>query len=147
MQKTGRLKISNGEARVDGTLLARKGAADPLGAAADFLTNLGLRDGQCVTVTGEPGTVGDKAVLFVESANAADENLCGGAPAGVFAERVAALAPASTRSPVLPAKKKARKAKAKSAKRPKGKNAKKIKKQKASKRPKRSKKKPQKRRS
>jgi hypothetical protein len=127
--------------------LARKGADDPFGAAADFMTNLGLRDGQYVTVTGEPGTVGDKAVLFVESARAADESLCGGAPAGAFAERVAVPALASSRSPVPPPKKKGRKAKAKSAKRSKGKNAKKIKKQKASKRPKRSKKKAQKRRS
>jgi hypothetical protein len=146
MEKTGRLKLSNGEARVNGTLLARKGADDPLGAAADFMTNQGLRDGQCVTVTGESGTVGDKAVLFVDSAKAADETLCGGAPAGAFTERVAALAPTSTRSPVQPAKKKGRKAKAKSAKRSKGKSAKKAKKQKANK-PKGSKKKAQKRRS
>ena len=147
MEKTGRLKLSNGEARVDGTLLARKGAADPLGAAADFMTNLGLRDGQCVTVTGESGTVGDKAVLFVDSAKAADETLCGGAPAGVTAERVAALAPASTRSPVSPAKKKGRKAKAKSANGPNGKSTKKTEKRTAGKRPKGIKKKPQKRRS
>src|SRR5947209_8510416 len=122
MEKTGRVKIANGEARLDGSLLARKGADDPLGAAADFLSNLGL-DGKCVTVTGASGTVGDKEVFFITSAKEADEALCGGAAA----EGIAAFAaPAPRRAP---AAKKAAKRKAKPAKRPKNRPAKKSGKQ------------------
>lgn len=76
MEKTGRLTKSNGEARVDGTLLAREGAADPFGAAKDFVDSRGLVDGQCITVTGEMGKVSDKTVIFVDSADGVDETLC-----------------------------------------------------------------------
>jgi|SRR5579884_132794 len=78
MTKTGRLAISNEESRLDGTLLARKGATDPFGAATSFLRNLGLRDGDCITVSGENGTIGSVSVIFMDSASKADESLCVG---------------------------------------------------------------------
>lgn len=81
MTKTGRLTISNEDSRLDGTLLARKGAPDPFGAATSFLRNLGLRDGDCITVSGENGTIGSVSVIFMDSASEADESLCVGAPA------------------------------------------------------------------
>ena len=89
MDKTGRLKISNGESRLDGTLLARKGATNPLGAATDFLNNLGLNSGDCTHVTGTSGTVGDAPVIFMDSANGVDEAQCVGAVAEVAMERLA----------------------------------------------------------
>jgi hypothetical protein len=78
MTKTGRLTIENGESRLDGTLLARKGAPDPLGAATSFVANLGLRDGDCITVSGESGTIGSTPVIFIDSASKAQESLCSG---------------------------------------------------------------------
>ena len=88
VDKTGRLKISNGESRLDGTLLARKGAANPLGAGTDFLTNLGLNSGDCTHVTGTSGTVGDAPVIFMNTANGVDEAQCAGAVAEVAMERL-----------------------------------------------------------
>ena len=81
MTKTGRFTISDEDSRLDGTLLARKGAADPFGAATSFLRNLGLRDGDCISVSGESGTIGSVAVIFIDSASKADESLCVGAAA------------------------------------------------------------------
>jgi len=81
MTKTGRLTISNEDSRLDGTLLARKGAPDPFGAATSFLRNLGLRDSDCITVSGENGTIGSVSVIFIDSASKADESLCVGAGA------------------------------------------------------------------
>ena len=81
MTKTGRLTIVNEESRLDGTLLARKGAPDPLGAATSFLRSLGLRDGDCITVSGENGAIGSVSVIFIDSASKADESLCVGARA------------------------------------------------------------------
>jgi len=81
MTKTGRLTIENEESRLDGTLLARKGEPDPLGAATSFLRNLGLRDGDCITVSGDNGTIGSVSVIFIQSASKADESLCVGTPA------------------------------------------------------------------
>jgi hypothetical protein len=89
VDKTGRLKISNGESRLDGTLLARKGAANPLGAATDFLTNLGLNSGDCTHVTGKSGSVGDAPVIFIDSANGVDEAQCAGAVADVAMQQLA----------------------------------------------------------
>ena len=93
MTKTGRLSIQNGESRLDGTLLARKGAPDPLGAATSFLNNLGLRDGDCITVSGESGTIGSASVIFMDSASKAQESLCSGA--SVATEAMALRVPGS----------------------------------------------------
>jgi hypothetical protein len=77
MTKTARLKTSNGDSRLDGTLLAREGAPDPLGAATNFLNNLGLHDPDCITVTGKDGTLNGEAVIFIDGASKTDESLCG----------------------------------------------------------------------
>jgi hypothetical protein len=104
MTKTGRLSQSNRESRLDGTLLARKGAPDPFGAATDFLTNRGLGDGDCITVTGESGVIGGTSVIFMDTADKADESLCkssqAATPEGVraFAMTAAASPKAKTRA-------------------------------------------------
>jgi len=93
MTKTGRLTIVTEESRLDGTLLARKGAPDPLGAATSFLRSLGLRDGDCITVTGENGTIGSVSVIFIDGASKADESLCVGAPAAAEVMALRSAAP------------------------------------------------------
>jgi len=108
MIRTGRLSISNEESRLDGTLLARKGAADPLGAATSFLRNLGLRDGDCISVSGDTGTIGAVSVIFIDSASKVDESNCSGGATLPAAMALRSAAPAAT--PV------AKKVKAKSAK-------------------------------
>jgi hypothetical protein len=112
MTKTGRLTISNEESRLDGTLLARKGAPDPLGAATSFLRNLGLRDGDCITVSGESGTIGSVSVIFIDSASKADESLYAGAAA---APEMMALRPAAPVKTIAGKKGKAKAAKKKKA--------------------------------
>jgi hypothetical protein len=49
---TGILRISNGDSRISGTLLGRKGDGDPYGAATSFLEENDCHDSDCVTVTG-----------------------------------------------------------------------------------------------
>jgi hypothetical protein len=93
MTKTGRLTIANEESRLDGTLLARKGAPDPLGAATSFLHSLGLRNGDCITVSGENGTIGSVSVIFIDSASKADESLCVGARAAAEMMALRSAAP------------------------------------------------------
>jgi len=93
MIKTGRLRIDNGESRLDGTLLARKGAPDPLGAATSFLANLGLRDGDCITVSGENGTIDSTSVVFMDSASKAQESLCSEAAVAADALALRAATP------------------------------------------------------
>jgi hypothetical protein len=78
MTKIGRPTGKDGGSRLDGTLLVRKGAPDPFGAAASFLNNLRLRDGDCITVTGESATIGSTPVIFMDSASKAQESLCSG---------------------------------------------------------------------
>ncbi len=95
MTKTGRLTIANEDSRLDGTLLARKGAPDPFGAATSLLRNLGLRDGDCISVSGENGTIGSVSAIFIDSASKADESLCVGAP--VAAEAMALRPTASVK--------------------------------------------------
>jgi hypothetical protein len=95
MAQTGRLTISNGESRLDGTLLARKGAPDPLGAATNFLGNLGLNDGDRITVTGGNGSIGGASVIFIESAAKADE----GVALAAAMETTAAVTATPRRSP------------------------------------------------
>jgi len=112
MTKTGRLTITNEESRLDGTLLARKSAPDPLGAATSFLRNLGLRDGDCITVSGESGTIGSVSVIFIDSASKADESLCVGAAA---APEMMALRPAAPVKTTAGKKAKAKAAKKKKA--------------------------------
>jgi hypothetical protein len=89
MEKTGTLKITNGESRVDGTLLARNVASgqDPFGAATDFVKDNGCDDGDCVTVT---GTLQGK-ILYIDSAKKVSDDRC--APAQADALRLAVAAP------------------------------------------------------
>jgi hypothetical protein len=110
MTKTGRLTITNEDSRLDGTLLARKGAPDPFGSATSFLRNLGLRDGDCITVSGENGTIGSVSVIFITSASKADESLCVGAPLGAEGMRVG---PAASVKRTVGAKRKTKAAKKK----------------------------------
>lgn len=116
MTKTGRLTITSEESRLDGTLLARKGATDPLGAATSFLRNLGLRDGDCITVSGESGTIGSVSVIFIDSASKADECLCVGAAAGPEMMTLRPAAPVKTIAGKKAKTKAAKKKKAKKAK-------------------------------
>jgi len=77
MGNTGRLKLGNGDARLEWLAAGPQGERPiRFGAASDFLTNLGLTDGQCIKATGENGTVGDKAVFFIDSATGVDDSLC-----------------------------------------------------------------------
>lgn len=71
MEKTGTLSISQQTSRLEGTLLARKGADDPLAAATAFLQNRGFQDGDVITVTGTEGNVGSASVIFITNAQAA----------------------------------------------------------------------------
>jgi hypothetical protein len=74
MTQTGTLTMSEGDSRLDGTLLARKGDSDPLGAATNFLSNLGLQSGR-ITVTGDNGNIGPTSVIFITDAKRADERV------------------------------------------------------------------------
>jgi hypothetical protein len=145
MGNTGRLKLGNGDARLNGSLLARKGAPDPFGAASDFLTNLGLTDGQCIKATGENGTVGDKAVFFIDSATGVDDSLCARALRGATAEQVTSFALTSQPSPASARKKKSSKRKAQAAKQSKRRPAIRTKKRNSQKPEKKAKRKPPKR--
>ena len=75
MEKTGLLSQQNGDSSVDGTLLARRGASDPFGAATDFLAARGLVSGNRITVTGEDGTIGGASVFFMASAVKTSQSL------------------------------------------------------------------------
>jgi hypothetical protein len=144
MTKTGRLTISNEESRLDGTLLARKGAADPFGAATSFLRNLGLRDGDCISVSGENGTIGSVSVVFIDSASKSDESLCAGA--GAVSEMMALRSAGPGTGEVLKrAKPKTKKTTKKKAKPNGRKTAKKAKPRKTTPRPKSKKRKPRRR--
>ncbi len=70
-QRTGTLSISMGNSRLDGTLLAIQGAANPLGAATSFLIARGFSIGSFIKVTGADGMLGSVAVFFMTSAVAA----------------------------------------------------------------------------
>jgi hypothetical protein len=94
MTKTGTIQITLGEARLDGELLAIKGANDPLGEGTNFLGNSGLGDGDQATVTGSEGLLGNVAVFFMTSAQAA-------------AALAGAVAPVAGGPKKAPAKKKA----------------------------------------
>ena len=83
--------MSDGDSRLDGTLLARKGAPDPLGAATNFLSNLGLQDGH-ITVAGDNGNIGSASVIFITDAKRADDRV----PLAAAIEK-AAVAPAVSR--------------------------------------------------
>lgn len=72
MKRTGILSIDGATSRLDGTLLARAGAANPLVAATNFLQNRGLGDGDRITVTGTEGKLGDIPVIFITDATLAD---------------------------------------------------------------------------
>jgi hypothetical protein len=65
---TGVLRISGNDSRVNGTLLARCGDGSPFSAATGFLGDNNLIDGDEVTVTGEPGAVGNVACFCMEDA-------------------------------------------------------------------------------
>ena len=65
MELTGRLSITDGESKVDGTLLARCGASSPFSAATSFIRNAGFDEPDFVTVTGSPGNILGRAVLCI----------------------------------------------------------------------------------
>ena len=65
MELTGRLSITDGESKVDGTLLARCGASSPFSAATSFIRNAGFDEPDFVTVTGSSGNILGRAVLCI----------------------------------------------------------------------------------
>jgi hypothetical protein len=71
MVKTGTLEVKLGESKLNGTPLAREGAADPLAAATNFLANRGLGDDDRVKVTGSAGSLGTLEVFFITDVESA----------------------------------------------------------------------------
>jgi hypothetical protein len=69
---TGILKVSNGESRIDGTLLGRKGSGDPYGAATAFLEDHDCHDSDCVTVTGTQ----EADAFYIDSAVKEETSMC-----------------------------------------------------------------------
>ena len=65
MELTGQLSITDGESKVDGTLLARCGASSPFSAATSFIRNAGFDEPDFVTVTGSSGNILGRAVLCI----------------------------------------------------------------------------------
>lgn len=68
----GILKVSNGESRIDGTLLGRKGGGDPYGAATAFLDDHDCHDSDCVTVTGTQ----EADAFYIDSAVKEETSKC-----------------------------------------------------------------------
>lgn len=69
MEKTGRVSIGSGSARLnDGTRLARCGAADPFGSGISFLEGKNIEDGERITVEGSNGQVNGVAVFCMTNA-------------------------------------------------------------------------------
>jgi hypothetical protein len=68
MRRTGTLRIESEESRLDGTLLARRGENDPLGAATSFLRTRGLNDNDTINVTGDDGKLGTRDVIYMTDA-------------------------------------------------------------------------------
>jgi hypothetical protein len=68
MQRTGTVTISQGTARLGGKLLARKGEANPIGAAAAFLTDSGFLSNDRIQITGAEGQLGGVPVIFMDDA-------------------------------------------------------------------------------
>jgi hypothetical protein len=66
---TGTLDINGSDSRVNGTLLAMCGSASPMSDATAFLRGQGFNDGDPVTITGTPGTIGGTPVLCMTSAH------------------------------------------------------------------------------
>jgi len=73
VQISGILSIDNNkkESKLDGTLLAVRGSASPLGDATAFLENNGFTSGQRVVITGDRGQLGNVEVIFMVNAAAA----------------------------------------------------------------------------
>jgi hypothetical protein len=122
MTQTGTLTISEGDSRLDGTLLARKGGSDPLGAATNFLSNLGLQSGR-ITVTGDNGNIGPTPVIFITDAKRAEERvaLAAATETAAAAPKVLRRPPPRTKPSAKVAKKKTPKNKTAKQKRPRGK--------------------------
>jgi hypothetical protein len=69
MQRSGRLRIVNDVSSV-GRALAIDGASDALSAATQFVRGRGFDDGDGVTVTGDDGNLGPRAVFFMTAIGA-----------------------------------------------------------------------------
>lgn len=98
--KTGTLSMSMGNSRLDGLLLARTGAPNPLTAATSFLSARGFGDNDPVTVTGDDGVVGNVHVFFVTNITAANE-----ATEAISSLDAGAVAPESSANTAKPKKK------------------------------------------
>lgn len=69
---TGILKVSNGESRINGALLGRKGDGDPYGAATVFLDDHNCHDSDCITVTGTQ----EADAFYIDSAVKEETSKC-----------------------------------------------------------------------
>lgn len=68
MEMTGRLTVSNGVSRLNGTRLASAGSNSPFGAATNFLAAQGLSNGDLISITGTSGLIGSVPVIFITNA-------------------------------------------------------------------------------
>jgi hypothetical protein len=66
---SGLLRVSAGESRLNGVLLAREGEDEPFGKATSFLANRGLGDGDRITVAGKDGNIDSVPVFFITNAS------------------------------------------------------------------------------
>jgi hypothetical protein len=73
MERTGTLRILNGNSRLDRLLLARRDEPDPLRAATAFLGTAGFDSGDRIRVTGADGQIGNVDVMFITNAARDDQ--------------------------------------------------------------------------
>jgi len=104
MDKTGTLKIENGESRVDGTLLGRNvpSGQDPYGAATDYVIDHNCDNGDCVSVSGSY----QGKVLYIDSVQKLSADQCQPLAAAnlIIAERVSAVTVAAKARSAAPRK-------------------------------------------
>jgi hypothetical protein len=77
--KTGIISVIEGESRLDGELLARKGYADEVGEGTNFLARQKpkVRNGDRATVTGDEEPMGNVTVIYMTSAQRANAKNAG----------------------------------------------------------------------
>jgi hypothetical protein len=84
---TGVVSIRSGESQILSTLIEKKGAADPVKEATQFLASCNIGDQDCATLTGSYGKDGTTPVFFVTAAVKAPMSACQSAESFVAAAR------------------------------------------------------------